>query len=29
MDEEMKALTSKETLELVSAPTDVVIAGCR
>jgi len=29
MDEEMKALTFRETWELVSAPTDTVIVGCR
>jgi len=29
MDEEIKALTSKGTWELVSAPTDEVVVGCR
>jgi len=29
MDEEMDALVSRETWELISAPTDDVVAGCR
>ena len=29
MDEEIKALASKETWKLVSAPTDAVIVSCR
>jgi len=29
MDEEMEALVSRETWELISVPTDVVIVGCR
>ena len=29
MNEEMKALTSRETWELVSAPTDAVLVDCR
>ena len=29
MDEEMEALTSRGTWELVSAPTDAVVVGCR
>ena len=29
MDEEMEALTFRETKKLISAPTDAVIVGCR
>jgi len=29
MDEEMKALDGRETWELVSVPTDVVVVSCR
>ena len=29
MDKEIEALTFRETCELVSAPTDVVVVGCR
>ena len=29
MDEEMEALTSRGNWELISAPTDAVIVGCR
>jgi len=29
MDEKMKALLSRGTWELVSAPTDAVVVGCR
>ena len=29
MDEKIEALTFRETWELVSAPTDIVIVGCR